>query len=105
MAGLLASVLSGPSAGAQPLALDTIVFDIPCRELVGTTPADAQRFTATAVMAFAGYIAGRATEAQAREMLTGFATLVDEFEAVCASRTDTLRDTMEGVIERYLDGH
>ena len=89
---------------AQESQLGEIFFDIPCQSLVGATPAESQRFAQTAVMAFAGYIAARMPEPVAREMLADFDTLADDFDTRCTAGGGTMRETMDAVIDRYLEG-
>lgn len=100
----VAAPIAGAPARAQESQLGEIFFDLPCHALIGDTPAEARRFARTAVMAFAGYIAARVPQPVAREMLADFDTLAQAFDARCGTAGGTLRQTMDDVVERYLDG-
>jgi len=104
LAAAIAIHTAGPPADAQESQLGEIFFDIPCHSLIGTTPAETRRFAQTAVMAFAGYVAARVPQPVAREMLADFDTLADDFDAGCAADAGTMRETMDAVIDRYLEG-
>lgn len=104
LAAVIAVQIAMAPASAQESQLGEIFFDIPCHSLVGTTPGETRRFAQTAVMAFAGYIAARVPQPVAREMLADFDTLADDFDAGCATDGGTLRETMDAVIDRYLEG-
>lgn len=105
VAPMLAAIhIATTPASAQDSQLGEIFFDIPCHSLVGTTPGETRRFAQTAVMAFAGYIAARVPQPVAREMLADFDTLADDFDTGCAAGGGTLRETMDAVIDRYLEG-
>ncbi|MEO1226300.1 MAG: hypothetical protein AAFX92_18930 [Pseudomonadota bacterium] len=102
-AGLIASAASPGPAHAQSTDFAHVIFDMPCRDLIGTTEEDmAGRNTIIAAI-FTGFIVGSMDEADARAMFDDLFNRSMGLGAFCEIADRSLYDAMSAIVAGHLE--
>ena len=96
------TVINGP-AHAQTTDFATVIFDMPCRALIGSTEEDMLGRNTIIAAIFTGFIAGSMPEADARAMYDDLLSHSMGLGALCEIADRSLYDAMSATVAGRLE--